>query len=323
MEEKASSTPPVDTLGAVIRQHRQRLEEMLARSLGVIASRCASVWGDSRSLDGELRTQLEAIPCCLLLYAIDTRGVQYSGNISKAGIDVDARGQNLSGRPYLSGYANGQTFILSDVYISRVGRRSCVTALHRVCSESGDILGYLAADFDLRNLPQLHKAAEMPIAWRQIKGDPVIRQALFYQQRISSVMDAYLNQVHDIIHELITECGVFHAKLHYGSSRATLWLNNDPRHYRIHVLDEIIDPSVCLTYPRMDYPIDAIVTPQQVRETLDRFVNLRLGDSVIYLRSASVNVINGMVGVNFSCDGTHYVPVPEFLEKGHQFWFGG
>jgi len=52
MEEKASSTPPVDTLGAVIRQHRQRLEEMLARSLGVIASRCASVWGDSRSLDG-------------------------------------------------------------------------------------------------------------------------------------------------------------------------------------------------------------------------------------------------------------------------------
>jgi hypothetical protein len=72
----------------------------------------------------------------------------------------------------------------------------------------------------------------------------------------------------------------------------------------------------------MDYPIDAIVTPQQVRATLNRFVNLRLGDSVIYLRSASVNVINGLVGLNFSCDGTHYVPVPEFLEKGHQFWFG-
>ncbi|MEA2080751.1 MAG: hypothetical protein U9P00_13035 [Pseudomonadota bacterium] len=45
----------------------------------------------------------------------------------------------------------------------------------------------------MRNLPQLHKAAEMPIIWRRIKGDPVIRQALFYQQRISSVMDAYLN----------------------------------------------------------------------------------------------------------------------------------
>ena len=322
MEEEASSTSPVDALGAVIRQHRQRLEVMLAESLGTMASRCAVVWGDRRSLDDKLRVQLEAIPCCLLLYAIDTRGVQCSGNISTAGIDVEACGQNLSGRPYLSGYVNGQTFILSDVYISRVGRRSCITALHRVCSESGDALGYLAADFDLRDLPQLHKAAEMPIAWRQIKGDPVIRQALFYQERISSVMDACLNQVHDIVHELVTECGVFHAKLHYGSSRATLWLNDDPRRYRIHVLEEIINPSVCLAYPRTDYPNDAIAAPQQVRMTLDRFVNLRLADNVIYLRSASVNVINGMVGLNFSCDGTHYIPIGEFLKKDHQFWFG-
>ena len=322
MEEKPSSTSPVDALGAVIRQHRKRLEAMLAESLGAIASRCAAVWGDRKLLHGELRAQLETIPCCLLLYAIDTRGVQCSGNISTAGIDVEAFGHNLNGRSYLSGYANGQTFILSNVYISRVGRRSCITALHRVCSESRTVQGYLATDFDLRDLPQLHKAAEMPIAWRQIKGDPVIRQALFYQERISSVMDGCLNQVHDIIHELVTEYDVFHAKLHYGSSRATLWLNNDPRHYRIHVLDEIIDPSVCLAYPRVDYPSDVIAAPQQVRATLDRFVNLRLADNIIYLRSASVNVINGMVGLNFSCDGTHYMPIGEFLEKDHQFWFG-
>lgn len=322
MQEKAPFTSASDDLGTVIRQHRQRLERMLAESLGAIAPFCAAVWDERRSLDGELRAQLETIPCCLLLYAIDRRGVQCSGNISAAGIDVEACGQNLSGRPYLSGYDNGQAFILSDVYLSRVGRRSCITALQRVCSESGDVLGYLAADFDLRDLPQLRKAAEMPVTWRQIRGDPAIRQTLFYQERINSVMDGCLNHVHDIIHELVTECGVFHAKLHYGSSRATLWLNNDPRRYRIHVLDEIIDPSVCLAYPRIDYPRDAIITPQQVRATLDRLVNLRLGDSVIYLRSASVNVINGMAGLNFSCDGTHYVPVPEFLEKGHQFWFG-
>ncbi|MFZ0469075.1 MAG: hypothetical protein WAL92_09160 [Thiogranum sp.] len=41
------------------------------------------------------------------------------------------------------------------------------------------------------------------------------------------------------------------------------------------------------------------------------------------LRTASVNVINGLVGLNFSCDGTHYLPVSEFLEKDHRFWFGG
>ena len=108
-----------------------------------------------------------------------------------------------------------------------------------------------------------------------------------------------------------------------GASRATLWLNNDPRRYRIHVLDEIIDPSVCLAYPRDDYPYDALIDEDAVRNTLDRFVNLRLGDSIVYLRSASVNVINGLVGLNFSCDGTHYLPVTEFLEKDHRFWFGG
>ena len=107
-----------------------------------------------------------------------------------------------------------------------------------------------------------------------------------------------------------------------STARATLWLNSDPRRYRIHVLNEIIDPSVCLAYPREDYPGDAIVSEMDVRSTLDRFVNLRLGDSIVYLRSASVNVINGMVGLNFSCDGTHYLPVPEFLEKDHRFWFG-
>jgi hypothetical protein len=136
-------------------------------------------------------------------------------------------------------------------------------------------------------------------------------------------MDTCLNRVHDIVHELITERGVFHSKLHYGSSRATLWLNADPRRYRIHVLDEIMDPSVCLAYPRDDYPEDAMVSQTDVRTTLDRFVNLRLGDSVIYLRTASLNIINGLVGLNFSCDGTHYLPVPEFLEKDHRFWFGG
>jgi len=135
-------------------------------------------------------------------------------------------------------------------------------------------------------------------------------------------MDAHINQVHDIAHELITERGVFHIKLHYGSSRATLWLHEDPHRYRIHVLDEIIDPSVCLAYPQASYPADTVVAPEQVRVALDRFVNLRLADDTLYLRSASVNIINGMVGLNFSCDGSHYMPVREFLEKDHQFWFG-
>jgi len=119
------------------------------------------------------------------------QGRQPGSNVSRAGIDTQACGQNLSGRPYLSGYSQAGNFILSDVYISRFDRRSCITALHGM------------------------------------------------------------------------------------------------------------------------------------RTTLEGFVNLRPGDRVIYLRTASLNVINGLVGLNFSCDGTHYLPVPQFLEKDQRFWFGG
>ena len=44
-------------------------------------------------------------------------------------------------------------------------------------------------------------------------------------------------------------------------------------------------------------------------------MNLRLGDPTVYLRAASVNLINGLVCLNFSCDGTHYMPAQEFLAK--------
>lgn len=41
----------------------------------------------------------------------------------------------------------------------------------------------------------------------------------------------------------------------------------------------------------------------------------------IYLRSGSLNVVNGLVGLNFSCDGSHYLPVEEFLSQDARFWF--
>jgi hypothetical protein len=50
---------------------------------------------------------------------------------------------------------------------------------------------------------------------------------------------------------------------------------------------------------------------------------LRFADETIYLRAASLNIVNGMVGLNFSCDGSHYMHYEEFLEKSMPFWFGG
>jgi hypothetical protein len=32
--------------------------------------------------------------------------------------------------------------------------------------------------------------------------------------------------------------------------------------------------------------------------------------------------MNGILGLTFSCDGSHYMPVAEFLEKNLGFWIG-
>jgi len=49
---------------------------------------------------------------------------------------------------------------------------------------------------------------------------------------------------------------------------------------------------------------------------------LRFMDENIYLRAGSLNIFNGMVGLNFSCDGSHYMHWSEFLDKNVGFWLG-
>jgi hypothetical protein len=58
------------------------------------------------------------------------------------------------------------------------------------------------------------------------------------------------------------------------------------------------------------------------KEVLNRFRELRFIDENIYLRSGSLNIFNGMVGLNFSCDGSHYMPWSDFLSLDMDFWIG-
>ena len=51
----------------------------------------------------------------------------------------------------------------------------------------------------------------MPEKWLQIKGDPSVRSFLFQQQRVESLFDASLDQVHALVAALLTRKGVFHA----------------------------------------------------------------------------------------------------------------
>lgn len=316
-------------LQTAITAHRNALIHDLSEPFQTLAQQCAPKLtdnNDSGALDSMLYNVCMAIDNNLItnsrLYVASITGKQLSANVSGKGIDISQRGQNLTHRPYMLNLDQQQNFSLSEVYIDQPSHRPCLTAIQQITDVKQSICAYLFADFFLSDLPDNAPPIKNVQTWRQIKGDPAIRGQVFTQQRIISKMDEQLEQVHDIITELIIEHGIFHAKLHYSSSRTTLWLYDDPYAYRVHVLNEIISPEVCLAYPRKNYPQKAIVPPEQIAPLFRRFASLRYADETIYLRSASLNIINGLVGLTFSCDGSHYMQFEDFLGKTDIFWFG-
>ena len=308
-----------------INKQRSFIEGLLLDPMNQLADICSNNWDDREKLNKQLKNYLlnKTDHRCRLLYAIDETGMQHSSNISDTIIDDTIIGQNLSRRPYLQSLSidDKTQLALSDVYIDKQTRKPCITALHAIKLEN-KFIGYIAADFGLKDLPLKNVNEIQAHEWRQIKGDPSIRGTLFQQTRSHSMMDEHLDEVLDVVESLMTEQGIFHAKLHFSSSRATLWPHSDPYRYRLHVLDEIISPKVCLVYEKIPYPEDAITTPAMVHNILKAFKLLREADETIYLRAASLNIMNGLVGLNFSCDGSHYMPADEFLERDMSFWFG-
>ena len=65
-----------------------------------------------------------------------------------------------------------------------------------------------------------------------------------------------------------------------------------------------------------------LIPSNRIGSIMRALQKLRLTDETFYLRSASINIFNGMISLTFSCDGSHYMPVKDFLEKEQAFWFG-
>lgn len=309
------------TKTAVARQ-RMLLQGRLSTALARLVMPCAEVWGDREALEGLLLESLATLPSCKYLYVLDHRAHQVTGNVSPEGAFADQAGRDRSTRPYMAEALAGMEFSMSSAYISRNRRRPTLTAVQRLVGADGTLLGFLGADFDLRELPLTRELYQQPDQWMQLKGDPAIRGGLFNQQRVESLMDGRMDEVLDLVTELVAAHGVFHGKLHFSSSRATLWLRDDPFRYRLLDFEDLTDPGICLAYPQRAYPEEAVLSLGQVGEVFRTFRELRFMDETIYLRSGSLNIFNGMVGLNFSCDGSHYMGWQEFLGKRLDFWLG-
>ena len=310
-----------ETLRNAIHHQRVELAEMLQEPLGELAKQCARAWDSREELDSILTDGFRSVPHCLFLYAMNSDGIQISDNIGIGGLLPEHFGRDRSVRPYMREVVPPWGFLLSDAYLSLRVNRPSVTALQVVRSDD-EMLGFIGADFDLRDLPSTTETFEESIDWRQIKGDPSIRGTVFQQHRVESLMDRNMDTNCAVLEDLITERGLFQAVIHFSSSRATVWFMDDPFRYRIFDHEALSDPDICLLYPRRQYPGEAVIPQDRVTDILNGMRQLRTADDTLYLRSASINIFNGLVSLTFSCDGTHYMSWQEFLDKDMSFWVG-
>jgi len=298
------------------------LSDWLTYPMEDMANKCSIEWDNYEALTVLLVECIHNIPHGQLMYATDINGVQISANVHPAHVDNIGHKQDISRRPFLNGILPYRGLVLSDAYLNQQHGEPCITAIHSVVREE-QLLGFIAIDFNIKDLPVENGNANLrQLGWQQFRGDPAIRQQLFHQERVTSVFDENIGFLNYLIATLIQEHGVFHSKMHFSSSRCTLWSLDDPYNYRPHCLEELMSPDLYFVYAKQDYPEKAVVPREKVPLVFDQFNALRHGDDNIYLRSGSINIMNGLIGLTFSCDGSHYMTVDDFLEKDLNFWFG-
>ncbi len=80
--------------------------------------------------------------------------------------------------------------------------------------------------------------------------------------------------------------------------------------------EELLESGFLDRFPDTDHAgRSPAVGAREVARILKEFKRLRMTDETIYLRNATVNLINGMINTSFSCDGTHYIDHHTFVAK--------
>jgi len=311
-------------------EKRKTLSALLEPPLRMLAELCAEQWHSVDKLDTLLQSRFTTVPYSHLLYTMDKLAKQISSNVTAKYIDASYRGQDLSRRPFSVSLFPKRHFMLSSVYISNTTGCPCLSAVQPVV-RGQQFLGFVVADFDLNRLPLADEvllrqpretAHSTPVApASQMQTLAQANMGLLHPtKRITSKLDIYMDILINVLHNLMCHHGIFHCTIHYSSGQLMLWHLQQPYQYRLLSVSQLVDADNVLDYPHTGYPDNALLCPTQVRAVLERFQLLRLADDTIYLRAGSLNIMNGMVGLSFSVDGSQYMPADEFLQKAHACW---
>lgn len=145
----------------------------------------------------------------------------------------------------------------------------------------------------------------------QVRGDPSIRDFLFQQTRVESEFDRNVEPLLEVALRLLTEQRVFHVIIHFSSNQLTCWPTSDPYRYQVHVGRSVLAPGFVDRFSVAELS-GSVIESRHLPRIFREFRRLRFKDPNIYLRNGSVNVANGIIGMSFSCDGSHYLPFDDF-----------
>ncbi|HET9122592.1 MAG TPA: hypothetical protein VFN52_03715 [Acidiferrobacteraceae bacterium] len=148
----------------------------------------------------------------------------------------------------------------------------------------------------------------------QVRGDPSVREFVFQQTRVESDFDRHVDPLLEVAARLLMESRVFHLIIHFSSNQLTCWPNSDPYRYRVHVGLEVLTAGFPERF-RVASITPPVIPHAALKPILGEFRRLRFKDPNIYLRNGSINVINGIIGMSFSCDGSHYLPYEDFCQR--------
>lgn len=296
-----------------VSQKKKLLASLLKSPIEQLARQCAQQWNQAEDLIQTLQAGLCKLPHCQLLYAINPQGQQLSANITRAGIDNTWRGQDLSARPYLLGILPYQGMILSAAYLSQRSLQPCITALQAV-REGDRLLGFVAADFHLKDLPNTGGAPLQHLK----QGSREVGQ--HRDTHLHSAADQNIDYLIYVLSTLMQEHGIFHCRLHFASACACLWSMENPQDEQVHTVSELLDPALFQRYPKRAYDSHTRLDPDRIPLVFAQLKALRQMDDSVYLRSGSVNIINGRIGLSFSREGSYYMNVDEFLNQNVHYW---
>jgi len=109
-------------------------------------------------------------------------------------------------------------------------------------------------------------------------------------------------------------------KAHYSSSQLTCWFADDAFRYRVFLMEDVLREGFLDQFRdcKIDH-LQPLIDEERTLQILSEFKRLRLTDETIYMRNGSINRVNGMTGMTFSCDGAHYIDHKTFFEKLESF----